>query len=927
MSGPRGPRDPPRGAPADPRVVPAKIRAPVARVDVVERRRLLDRLDDARRRLVLISAPAGFGKTVLVADWLRRSGRPAAWLSLDPLDDDPGRFCAHLAASLREASGGWPASVAESIARAGRTGGTRLGPALASGLAGGDEDAVLVLDDVHHLESGVLVEMLDALIQRLGHGPRVVLLTRVDPPVRLGRIRLSGGLLEIRERDLRFTREEALELFAPLASRGLTPELAARLDDRAEGWVAALRMAAVVVAQTEDPGAAVEAFSGSHELVVDYLMEEILAGRDGELQRFLMETSVLPRFTAEGCREVTGDPAAGRHLRAVDEANLFLITLDERRGWYRYHHLFAELLTYRLRRLAPEREQELRERASRWLEARGDVEEAMAQAASIEDPRRLVELLDRHGYSILARSEFAAFARWLGRVPDPLAWRWPMFLVAVAWYRLQTVRAPDLDGMLGALVAALEDPVPDYPPRRLEEARRHLDALRAFALRMSDRLDEAAALGEEVLAGLPPGASAMRGVLEFNLGAVYLRAADMERARRWLERAHESCLGSGPAYLVLASLAHLGAVAAHSEGLESARQRLESAVAFAEDQGLDGLPAFAIVLYQLAQVHWLADEPARARPWIRRALELTRGEAETDIRANVLIHKARVDLVEGLLDEAEEALVEATALAHAHNVKPFATSLEVERARLAEARTGRVQPLPETSAQAPPDDGSGDREGMADPPWTTVREAETAHRLRERVARGAREEAGRIAALLRRASEARGRGVALCAALLGQAATAADARERREALAAAVELASVRGYLRPILDTGSAGRALLERAVVLGELSPAARDFVQLVLPRMPVHEEARTTASSDDSELTDRELETLAHLASGRTNKAIARRMFVSTNTVKTHLKRIYAKLGVSTRTQAVERGHVLGLIAPPGGVPEVHPEDHPNG
>ncbi|MGD2068616.1 MAG: LuxR C-terminal-related transcriptional regulator [Gemmatimonadota bacterium] len=916
--------------PGDRRVVLAKVGVPTARADAVPRPRLLDLLDDDAFRTVLVSAPAGFGKTVLILDWLRRSGRAAAWVSLDALDDDVERFSVHLGAALRRLPGASLDPAAELVERASGAGADALAARLPALLAGGDEDAVLVLDDVHHLEDAGLLALLDGLVHRPVGGPRVVLVTRVDPPIPLGRIRLAGELLEIRQRDLRFTVEEAGELLGRLLPGELGPELVARLEARTEGWAAGLQMAALAVRHAEDPATAVEAFSGSHELMVDYLVEEILARQDEALQRFLLDTSVLPRFTAEACVHVTGDPEAARHLQAVDEAHLFLVSLDARQTWYRYHHLFAELLTFRLRRLAPEREDGLRERASRWFEDQGDVQEALAQAAAVDSPARLVELLDRHGYPILARSQFAGFARWLAAVPDPLSRRLPMFLVAVAWYRMQTERAPDLETVFTALDAALEDPPPGYAPARLREARMHRDALRAFSLRMADRLEEALSLNREALDRLPAGAGAIRGVLEFNLGAIHLRLADMEPAREWLERAYESCLGTGADYLVLASLGHLGSVAAHTEGLEPARQRLESAVAFAEEEGLGDVPASAIILYQLAQVHWLADEPERARPWLERALDVTRDERETDIRANVLIHKARIDLAADRVDDAEEALTAATALAHAHNVKPFATSLDVERARVAEARSGRVPPLPgarepgEASPGGDEPSGTWDRAG-----WTSVREAETAYRLHGALAHGEREKAAELAALLRRAAEAGGRGPALCAARVGEAAVAGEATARHQALAAAVELAAVRGYVRPLLETGGVARSLFEAAVAGGSLSKAAREhLVRRVLPRLPDGPRpAAVGPASVESDLTEREMEVLGLLATGSTNKAIARRMFLSTNTVKTHLKRVYAKLDVSNRTQAVERARVLGLLGPARGHPPIHPEDHPNG
>ncbi|MGK7312953.1 MAG: LuxR C-terminal-related transcriptional regulator [Candidatus Longimicrobiales bacterium M2_2A_002] len=914
-TGPEAPDTADHAVAPEPGVIAAKVRVPTPRLDVVTRPRLLDRLDDDRHRVVLVSAPAGSGKTVLVLDWLRSSDRPVAWLSLDPLDNDPTRFFTHLAAALRRAGIDAFDRAAELVDAASPTG-RGVGSELTAALARAP-DAVLVLDDLHQVEAPILLDLLRELIAGAGGaGPRLVLLTRVDPALRLGRIRLSGELLELRQRDLRFTGDEAAELFSQLLPGGLDAELVARLEERTEGWAAGLRMAAAALDRVDDPAAAVDAFTGSHELMVDYLLEEALGRQDEAMQRFLMETSILPRFTAATCRAVTGDDDAADRLAAIDDANLFLVSLDDRREWYRYHHLFAELLEFRLRQRMPDRADPLHERASRWFEEHDDVQEALRQAAAMDDDTRLLELLDRHGYPILARSEFASFARWLDHVADPLSRPWPMFLVAVAWFRFQTQRGPDLDALLGSIEAALEAAPDDYPESQRREARMHLGALRAFALRIADRLEEAVEAGEEALDALPPGPSVVRGILEFNMGAVHLRLANTARARAYLEQGFDRSLEGGASYLVLASLAHLGYLASLTEGVAAARQRLESAVEFARERKLDALPAFGIVLYQLAQLHWLADELDEARTILERAEALTRDERETDILANVLIHRARVETAAGSFDTAEDHLTRATALAHGNNVKPFATSLAVERARLVEARSGRLQ----TPESAPP---------SVEPPgrWSSVREAEAVLQLQHLVKLGRPEDAAPLAARLREESEARDRGPALCVARLAEAALAEDAAARHEALEAGLALAARNGYVRPVLNGGEPVRAMIEAGLKATSLDTAVRAFAKDVLRRFPTPERAATPAGAaarspdgpppvagaegaGDATLTDRELETLALLTRGLTNKAMAKELYVSVNTVKTHLKRIYAKLDVSTRTEAARRARTLGIV-----------------
>ncbi|MEJ2504264.1 MAG: LuxR C-terminal-related transcriptional regulator [Gemmatimonadota bacterium] len=517
----------------------------------------------------------------------------------------------------------------------------------------------------------------------------------------------------------------------------------------------------------------------------------------------------------------------------------------------------------------------------------------------MRDPGRLIGLLDLHGYPILARSEFGVFARWHRHVPDPLDRRRPMFLVAHAWYRVQTQRAPDMEGLLAAIEAALRDPPEDYPEARVRQAALHLDALRAFSLRMAERHEESLALGERVLDRLPPDATLIRGVVEFNMGAVYLRTTDMPRARTYLERAYESTLRSDVPYLILASLGHLGYVVSQTEGIAAARPRLHGAIGFAEESGRSAVPAFAIVLYQLAQVDYLADDLEAALQTLQRAEELTRDERETDIHANVLIHLARVECARGDLERAEARLTAADALAHAHQVKPFATSFEVERARLRRARGGGL-PVPGSA-----DETVDPREG-----WSSPAEAELVLRVQTALERGRRDETAAWAARLRERAGPGRRGVALCVAAIAEAAVATDTRRRWELFAEAMARAARCGYIRPLLEGGAPVRALIEAGLAAAALSGPERSFARDVLGRWPSGSGATPDSLDPLADLlTDKERETLALLTTGRTNQEMAGELFVSVNTVKTHLKRIYAKLDVSTRTEAADRARSLGI------------------
>jgi LuxR family maltose regulon positive regulatory protein len=388
------------------------------------------------------------------------------------------------------------------------------------------------------------------------------------------------------------------------------------------------------------------------------------------------------------------------------------------------------------------------------------------------------------------------------------------------------------------------------------------------------------------------------------MGAVHLRLANMEEARRFLQEAYEHCLKGGGAYLILASLGHLGNIASQTEGLASARHHLESSLQLAREQGLTGVPAFAIILYQLAQVHYLAYELEEAREYLLPAMELSRGERETDIHANVLIHLARVAAAEGAHDEADRHLTAASALALRHNVKPFATTLDVERARLDEARIGRLQD-PE---DAPPSAETSDS-------WTTWKEAETVLQLQHCLRSGRHDEARKLAEILKEESEPRHRGPALVVAEMARGALAPDAARRKEILSEALSLAATRGYVMPLILGGPPIRAVLNAALKY-PLPSHAQVFVRdQVLPRMPASESGPAPRLSQDDEwdLSEREAEVLTLLAKGQTNAEMAKTLFVSVNTVKTHLKNIFSKLGVRNRTEAVQVAERRGILPNP--------------
>ena len=414
--------DPPAAAPTGAAMsgqdvlLATKLHVPRPQPGFVPRRRLVEALDEGLARgRVLVCAPAGFGKTALLADWARGGGRPVAWLGLDGGDSDPARFWRYVVAALDRARPGLAGRVGPPPPRSFEG----LVTALINELAAdpGPDEVLLVLDDYHLVDSGPVHESVAFLLENLPPGLRVVVSSRADPPLPLARLRARGQLAELRAADLRFTPEEAAALLGETAGPGLPATAVAALAARTEGWAAGLQLAGLSLRGHADAAGFVAAFSGSHRFVLDYLADEVLDGQTGQVRAFLLETSVLERLTGGLCDAVTGRPGSQAMLADIERAGLFLVPLDEVRGWWRYHHLFADLLRARLQAEQPGRVQALHRAAAAWCEEHDLADDAVRHALAAGDAAWAARLVERHVEELLGRSEGATLRRWLSALP------------------------------------------------------------------------------------------------------------------------------------------------------------------------------------------------------------------------------------------------------------------------------------------------------------------------------------------------------------------------------------------------------------------------------------------------------------------------------------------------------------------------------
>jgi LuxR family maltose regulon positive regulatory protein len=887
-----------------------KLRAPRPRRGVVPRPRLGDRMPGAHApALTLVSAPAGFGKTTLVTEWIARTsadGTPVAWVSLDPNDDDPAVFLAYVVAALQRVAPGLGDS-AVSLIRASPTAVRDATALLLNDLDVCEQDVVLVLDDYHVIETVALHEALAFLVERLPPHVRVVIASRTDPPLPLARLRARGDLHEIRAADLRFTADEATRYLNDSMGLELGTGDVAALGARTEGWIAALQLAALSMQGRDDIGGFIAGFTGDDRFVVDYLVEEVLERQTDDVRTFLLQTAVLDRLTGPLCDAVTGRRDGRATLETLERRNLFLVPLDDRREWYRYHHLFADVLRARLLDEQPDEVAALHRRAGDWYADHGEPAPAIAHAMSGRDHARAAELIELAATDMRRARQEATLRRWLEALPDSTFAPRPVLALALVGARMATGDTTGVPALLEGVEAWL-DPHDDAATEPIVFDRAELARLptqvavyrSALALLAGDVSATTEHAGR-ALALADPTDHLARGSAAALLGLASWSVGDLHRARGNYADAVGCFVDAGYFPDVLGVSLALADIQIAQGRLGDAQRTYESGLRHAAEHA--GLRGAADMHVGLAEVHFARDDLAAAT----RHLDASRALGE---------HA-------GLPQHAHRWRVAAARLHHAEGETDAALALLDEAARRYDTDfSPAVQPVPAVTARvhlACGDLDAADRwardHGLgADDEPVYVREYEHITLVRVLLARRDPQSLADAAALAQRLLAAAndggrdGAAIELLVLLSLVHAAAGDRDSARVAVEEALVRAEPEGYVRVFVEEGAAMTALLRSVAVRG----AAHDHAQRVLaslrggPPPPASPPARRGLVED---LSARELEVLRLLRSDLSGPDIARELYVSLNTMRTHTKNIYAKLGVTNRREAVRRADELGL------------------
>ncbi|MBK9710153.1 MAG: tetratricopeptide repeat protein [Kouleothrix sp.] len=926
-----------------------KLFVPPLHSSLIARPRLLRRIEDGWRRghgLTLLAAPAGFGKTTLAAAWLARDGVPeaaqdgapqpfhSAWLSLDQHDNDPIRFWRYLIAALQSRAPACGQTALAMLESAAPPALDAVAAALANDLAAG-EPLVLALDDYHAIQSGAIHESLSFLLDHRPPQLHLLITTREDPPLALARRRARMQLTEVRAAELRFTPEEAADFLTTTMRLPLSPADVAALERRTEGWIVGLHMAALSLQGRADTAAFVRSFAGDDRYVSDYLVEEVLQRQPPELQRFLLETSPLERLSGPLCDAVLDEGRKTKDeskaslvfapsslaLENLERANLFVVPLDDRREWYRYHALFADLLRKRLLQSAgTARVAAIHLRASAWFAAAGYPNEAIGHALAAADYPRAVALIAGHAPACFERSELYVLLEWLRALPDELRAARPDLAMIGGWAALATGQLDAaeacmqaIERALGASIDALD--APDLPralrgPLTEVLVVRTSLAFNRFDLPLIRRLAERAmaqlsALAGDSLVGLFNSAAQLLPVVSFNLALGQELSGDIGAAGRTFVETVRLAQEQSNIHIYALAMSHLAQMQAAQGRLREAAATCRQELLRLEDMNERPSPFAGMALASLGSIQYEWNDLDRARVSLERAVELARVWASWEgmligVYGLARLHAARGDWPAALaaMDELADLLEQRRQPA----ALPAALAL---RARIC-AECGRLE---EAAAWAR---ACGIR---AEDDITYMREGESIILARVLLALGRHEDAGRLLGRLLMAAEAgerRGRAIELLALQARAHAAMGEPAAAREALARALRMAEPEGYARIFVDEGAPMAALLRS---LKDEVGSTKSYLDQLLRAFEIGSAAAPHLSPLAAQplvepLSQREREVLALIAAGLSNQQIAVRLIISLTTVKTHAANIFGKLGVASRTQAVAEARVLGLL-----------------
>lgn len=905
-------------------IIKTKVNLPTLKRNLILRKRIDDALSDGirtGRKLTLVSAPAGFGKTTLVCEWLETCRISAAWISLDENDGDAIRFLIYLITALQTLISGVGDGVLAALQSAQPISPNELLVTLLNELETADEDFILVLDDLHAVDSRVVDELLAFLVEHMPQFMHLVITTREDPALPLARLRARNQLTEVRAAELRFTEDEAAAFLNQVMGLNLSTEDIAALEARTEGWVAGLQLAALSMQGKADATDFIRSFSGANQFVLDYLLEEVLQKQPEAVQGFLFRTSILNRLNGSLCDALWQDEktSAQEMLEQLERANLFVISLDDERNWYRYHHLFRDLLRQRLsQKHSKEEIPQIHIRASEWFEQNGDIGEAFHHAVSAADFDRAARLLETSWQAMDESFQTGTWLGWVNQLPLSVRRVRPVLLTQVGWAYMDAGNAEASEASLWDAEASLKRPLAEMVIVEKEQFRTlpaRIAFARAYNAQTQNRFDDVVRYVETALDIIPHEDQYMQAQASSILSTTYWASGELDKSFELMSNWVNAAQQAGNIVFAVAASFGKADILITQGCLRDAIQVYQTALKLATIHGVESITAHHHL--GLGLLYHEMGEDERAAHHLQKAFELGRQTTIADWAYRKSLAQAYLKESEGdhdaaldLLDEAQRYYVR-TPIPNLRPVDAMKARIYLQQDRLDKAQAWaaksglsfletpdylhefeRLTLAKIALAEYQHDQNEQHILDVLKLLEGQLKLAQKQNRLRSQI---------EILVLQAFALQAK-----------GESAQAISSLEK------ALSLAEPEGYLRIFVNEGEFLRLLILDVRSAIEKPPYFLfGYVEKLLAEFPQPTELQIQKSRFENPkpelidpLSDRELEVLRLIAQGLSNQEITQKLVVALSTVKGHNLRIFAKLQAKSRTEAVARARELGLL-----------------
>ena len=882
-------------------ILSTKFFIPTSRSTVVPRIQLIDRIQRGlSRRLTLISAPAGFGKTTLLADCVGKIKEPVGWISLDEQDNDKVRFLKYFINAIQQIEKGIGDNSLLALQSQQPLETEILVTGLINDIADINHPFVVVLDDYHVITDTEIQQILLFLLDNQPPQMHMVISSRADPPWPLARLRARGEIEEIRIQDLRFTLDEAAILLNEIMGFTLSSKDLAALEKRTEGWVAGLQMAAIALQNQQDKASYIQAFTGSHRYIFDYLMEEVLNSVPDDAREFLLRTSILDRFNGSLCDFVIEKENSQSILMDLEHKNIFLIPLDSRQNWYRYHHLFAELLRNQLNHEKAGLAAQLHKRASMWFEQRGIIDTAVNHAVATKDFEFAADIVERNVADVKDSGDLPMIGNWLQKFPDETVFNHSWLCIAKAWVLIYLGQAEDAMMILERAEQSLLN-------GKEKNIRGHIAAIRCYHYLFESNLPLSIDHGYKALKLIGETDLSTRISAATSLASALRLSGDLETARVILAEAVGLSKKTDHKQTTVRLLCGLSALQIYQGQLPNAYSTLQEAIQIGQwiDDGKQSIPmpVTGHAYLRLAQVLTDMNQLEDALEYVQLGIRLCKkwGQANAlweGYLALADIHKAR-----GNTKESHEAFLEAEKISNrisAVHIERITNALKAQFW----LDTGQVDVAVRWAEK---NDLRSDKQlQFQDISWYNI----LANIL---IAQKRYQEAQTLLSQMIDISENSGAfGLSLLSMVRLSLVHEHQGADKRaiETLTQALELGQSSGYLRVFIEQGEQLLGLLRKVLSKGiqvEYTTKLIHAIEAELPKLKL----RKPASDDLTErLSDREIEVLRYLNSNLTIPEISSHLHVSVSTLRTHIRNIYEKLGVHSRFEATTKAKDLKLI-----------------